>query len=59
VTIVVKDQDEALEFYTEVLGMEKVTDITRAGQRFVTVGPAGQKSVEQAVFSIFTATRSP
>jgi catechol 2,3-dioxygenase-like lactoylglutathione lyase family enzyme len=46
VTIVVKDQDEALEFYTEVLGMERVTDITRAGQRFVTVTPAGQKSVE-------------
>ncbi len=46
VTIVVKDQDEALKFYIEVLGMEKITDLTRNGQRFVTVAPAGQKSVE-------------
>jgi predicted enzyme related to lactoylglutathione lyase len=42
------DQDEALKFYTEKLGMEVRQDVTLAelgGFRWVTVGPAGQPDV--------------
>ncbi|HYE87901.1 MAG TPA: VOC family protein, partial [Vicinamibacterales bacterium] len=56
VTILVRDQDEALQFYTEKLGMEKRLDQAFAGAyakpaggaplRWVTVGPAGQKDIE-------------
>jgi len=38
VSIVVKDQDEALEFYTEKLGFYKVRDV-RGPIRFLTVAP--------------------
>ena len=40
----VHDQDEALEFYTEKLGMEVRADVTLAEMgnfRWLTVGPAG------------------
>lgn len=47
VTILVKDQDEALKFYTEKLGLEKRDDISYApGMRWLTVAPKGQKEVE-------------
>jgi predicted enzyme related to lactoylglutathione lyase len=43
VTIVVKDQNNALGFYTGVLGLEKRTDFTGpGGVRYVTVAPRGQ-----------------
>jgi catechol 2,3-dioxygenase-like lactoylglutathione lyase family enzyme len=43
VTIVVKDQDAALEFYTKKMGFEKKADYTTPGQpRWLTVGPKGQ-----------------
>ncbi|MBM3811918.1 MAG: lactoylglutathione lyase [Acidimicrobiia bacterium] len=42
VTILVHDQDEALKFYTEMLGMEKRFDQTANGMRFLTVAPKGQ-----------------
>ena len=46
VTILVKDQDEALKFYTEKLGLEKRDDNTFApGMRWLTVAPRGQKEV--------------
>jgi catechol 2,3-dioxygenase-like lactoylglutathione lyase family enzyme len=43
VTIVVKDQNAALEFYTKKMGFEKRADYTNLGQpRWLTVGPKGQ-----------------
>lgn len=44
----VNDQDEALAFYTERLGMEVRLDVTfpeMGGFRWLTVGPAGQPDV--------------
>ena len=43
VTIVVKDQNAALEFYTKKMGFEKKADYQNPGQpRWLTVGPKGQ-----------------
>jgi len=43
VTVFVKDQDEALDFYTNVLGFQKRADNpTPAGPRFLTIGLEGQ-----------------
>jgi catechol 2,3-dioxygenase-like lactoylglutathione lyase family enzyme len=43
VTIVVKSQEAALEFYTKTLGLEKRTDMAPPGApRWVTVAPKGQ-----------------
>lgn len=47
VTILVRDQDEALAFYVEKLGLEKRADQTFGpGMRWLTVAPKGQKEVE-------------
>lgn len=46
VTIWVKDQDEALRFYTEKLGFETRTDYSTGDYRWLTVGLAGQPDVE-------------
>jgi catechol 2,3-dioxygenase-like lactoylglutathione lyase family enzyme len=40
------DQDEALRFYTEVLGLELRTDAPMESMRWLTVGPPGQPDVE-------------
>ena len=43
VSVFVKDQDKALDFYTNVLGFEKrVENPTPGGPRFLTVGLKGQ-----------------
>src|ERR1051326_6216303 len=43
VTVFIKDQDKALDFYTNVLGFEKrVENPTLGGPRFLTVGLRGQ-----------------
>jgi catechol 2,3-dioxygenase-like lactoylglutathione lyase family enzyme len=43
VSVFVKDQDKALDFYTNVLGFEKrVDNPTGDGPRFLTVGVEGQ-----------------
>jgi catechol 2,3-dioxygenase-like lactoylglutathione lyase family enzyme len=43
VTVFVKNQDKALDFYTNVLGFEKRADVPKPnGPRFVTVGLKGQ-----------------
>jgi len=43
VTVFVKDQDRALDFYTGVLGFEKRADVPKSdGPRFVAVGLKGQ-----------------
>jgi catechol 2,3-dioxygenase-like lactoylglutathione lyase family enzyme len=47
ITLVVRNQDEALRFYTEKLGFEERTDLPMApGQRWVTVAPKGDQQVE-------------
>jgi uncharacterized glyoxalase superfamily protein PhnB len=47
VGIMVRDQEEALRFYTEVLGFEKRTDQEFGpGMRWLTVAPKEQKEVE-------------
>jgi predicted enzyme related to lactoylglutathione lyase len=50
ISILVNDQDEALQFYTRVLGLEKRSDIDFGpGLRFLTVAPRGQKKPELAL----------
>jgi catechol 2,3-dioxygenase-like lactoylglutathione lyase family enzyme len=42
-TIVVKDQTSSLDFYTKILGFEKIADYSPPGNpRWLTVGPKGQ-----------------
>jgi catechol 2,3-dioxygenase-like lactoylglutathione lyase family enzyme len=51
----VHDQDEALAFYTEKLGMEVRSDVTVAEMgnfRWLTVGPAGQPDVAIVLMAI-------
>ena len=51
-TLVVKNQSDSLEFYTEKVGFEKKTDVTPPGSyRWVTVGPRGQ-DLELALFQM-------
>jgi catechol 2,3-dioxygenase-like lactoylglutathione lyase family enzyme len=40
------DQEEALRFYTDVLGLELRTDAPMEHMRWLTVGPPGQPDVE-------------
>ena len=43
ISVLVNDQDEALQFYTEKLGLEKRIDVTYGTvMRWVTVAPKGQ-----------------
>ncbi|MDQ6914777.1 MAG: VOC family protein [Actinomycetota bacterium] len=51
----VHDQDEALAFYTEKLGMEVRADVTLAEMgnfRWLSVGPAGQPDVAVVLMAI-------
>jgi predicted enzyme related to lactoylglutathione lyase len=51
----VHDQEEALAFYTEKLGMEVRADVTLAEMgdfRWLTVGPAGQEDVSIVLMAI-------
>ena len=51
----VHDQDEALAFYTEKLGMEVRTDATlpeMGGFRWLTVGPPGQEDIAIVLMAI-------
>lgn len=53
-TLVVNDQEAALEFYTQKVDFEKKTDYTPpGGYRWVTVGPRGQ-DLELALFQAGT-----
>jgi predicted enzyme related to lactoylglutathione lyase len=53
-TLLVKDQAEAVDFYTNKVGFEKKTDVTPpGGYRWVTVGPVGQE-LELALFQAGT-----
>jgi len=50
----VHDQDEALAFYTQKLGMEVRADVTlpEVNFRWLTVGPAGQPDVDIVLMAI-------
>ena len=51
----VHDQDEALAFYTEKLGMEVRSDVTMAEMgnfRWLTVGPTGQPDIAIVLMAI-------
>ena len=51
----VHDQEEALAFYTEKLGMEVRADVTLpelGGFRWLTVGPRGQKEIELVLLPV-------
>ena len=51
----VNDQDEALDFYTNKLGMEVRIDVTlpeMGNFRWLTVGPAGQPDVAIVLMAI-------
>ena len=52
VSIIVRDLDEALKWYTEVLGLEKRGDDSGVipGFRWLTVAPKGQTDVEIVLF---------
>lgn len=52
VTIIVKDQDEALAWYRDKLGFEVVTDDsdTMPGNRWLTMRPQGQEGMEIVLF---------
>jgi catechol 2,3-dioxygenase-like lactoylglutathione lyase family enzyme len=55
VNVWVHDQDEALAFYTQKLGMELRDDITLpelGGFRWLTVGPVGQPDVALALCTV-------
>jgi predicted enzyme related to lactoylglutathione lyase len=50
IAVLVDDQEEALRFYTQKLGMEKRTDVTFGpGLRLLTVAPRGQQKPEIAL----------
>jgi predicted enzyme related to lactoylglutathione lyase len=44
--LAVDDQDKALAFYRDVVGLEVRNDVAFEGMRWLTVGPASQPSVE-------------
>ena len=51
----VRDQDEALDFYTEKLGMELRDDVTvpeMGNFRWLTVGPVGQPDVAVVLMAV-------
>ena len=51
----VHDQDEALQFYTEKLGMEVRSDVSlpeMGGFRWLTVGPVGQDEISITLMAI-------
>jgi len=53
VTIAVKDQEEALTWFTQMLGFEKRVDQTGNGLRWLTVAPPQQSEVEFLLASWF------
>ena len=54
ITIAVRDQDEALRWFTEKLEFEKRTDVSAPGMRWVTLAPQQRKEVEFVLASWFT-----
>ncbi|MER7765469.1 VOC family protein [Kitasatospora sp. NPDC096140] len=58
VTLYVTDQDRALRFYTEQLGLEKRIDFPAPGGRFLTVGAPGSP-VEIVLWALTAAAGRP
>jgi predicted enzyme related to lactoylglutathione lyase len=54
-TIAVKDQEEALRWFTEKLEFEKRMDLSAPGMRWLTIAPKEQKEVEFVLASWFPA----
>lgn len=52
-TIAVRDQEEALRWFTEKLEFEKRMDVSAPGMRWLTIAPKGQKEVEFVLASWF------
>jgi uncharacterized glyoxalase superfamily protein PhnB len=48
-TILVKNQDDALKFYTEKIGFQKHTDALFGTMRWLTLNPKGNKNLEFAL----------
>jgi predicted enzyme related to lactoylglutathione lyase len=60
IPVLVENQDEALYFYVEQLGLEKRADITYApGLRWLTVAPKEQPKPEFALAKLDTALQRP
>ncbi|MGH9616253.1 MAG: VOC family protein [Acidobacteriaceae bacterium] len=53
ITVAVKDQDEALHWFTEKLGFEKRVDMPGPGIRFLTVSPRKQPDLQVILASWF------
>lgn len=53
ITVSVRDQDEALRWYTELLGFEKRSDIQGQGMRWLTVSPRKQPELEMVLATWF------
>jgi predicted enzyme related to lactoylglutathione lyase len=53
ITIAVKDQDEALKWFTEKLGFQKRVDMPGEGMRFVSVAPPKQPDLQVILASWF------
>ncbi len=53
ITIAVANQDEALTWYTQILGFEKKMDVQSQGFRWLTVAPPQQVDVEFLLASWF------
>src|SRR5664279_1275900 len=51
-TLYVKDQNEALRFYTEKLGFEVRSDVTKGDFRWLTVGVKDQPDFEFILFAL-------
>lgn len=52
-TIYVLDQEKAIDFYTNTLGLETRLDMTMdSGFRWVTVGPKGQPDLELVLYAV-------
>ena len=60
-TIIVSDQDRALEFYTGVLGWEvEIDQPMEGGARFITVKPkGGQASIALGTSAMFDGSTTP
>jgi predicted enzyme related to lactoylglutathione lyase len=54
--ITVDDQEKALAFYRDVLGLQVVNDIAFDGMRWITVSPPAQPEVQ---IGIFTPNENP
>lgn len=50
--IYVDDQDAALAFYRDVLGLEVRIDVTMEHMRWLTVGPAAQPDIEIGLLTV-------